>query len=97
MILRSLQRGLAFHGSRSLGVLTISGGHVVVLLVGFVSFFYDPVAFCIVVRVLLSWGPVCGGPIFWVLLGSFDAADTHLVLECLDGLLGGTAVGDHPF
>ena len=36
-------------------------------------------------------------PDFLGLLGSFDAANAFLVLEGLDGFLGGPAVGGHPF
>ena len=54
LIVRSLRRGLAFNGLRSLDVSTMSSDPVVVLWAGVVSFFFDPVAFCITVGVFLD-------------------------------------------
>ena len=77
-----------------------------ILWVGVLSLFFGPVAFCIVVQVLLdadpgvatfdevslNWGPVRGSLTSWVLLGGFDATNALFVLECLDGHLDGLAV-----
>ena len=99
---------LAFDGMRSMDVLAMGSEPVVVLWAGGASIFFGPVAFCIVVQVLMDadpgvaavnevslvWGPVRGSLISWVLLGGFDAADALLVLACLAGHLDGLAVHD---
>ena len=106
MILKSLWSVLALKGSPDWDVLAMGGNPVAFLSVGGASFLFGPGVFCIVVQVLmdadpdiaavdevsLDWGPVRGDLISWVQLGGFEAADTPLVLECLDGRLDGPAV-----